>query len=100
MNNKTLDELQIEEMRLELLGNINDSSQDDLFKLKLKQAKYIALETIYQFNLSNHFANLVCGTEIASINPISNGKDSAFVIVLDGRYRSYMEGNGQEAFED
>ena len=26
MKSKTLDELQIEEMRLELLGNINDSS--------------------------------------------------------------------------
>lgn len=50
MKSKTLDELQIEEMRLELLGNINDSSQDDIFKLKLKQAKYIALETLYPFN--------------------------------------------------
>ena len=36
MNNKSLNELQVNEMRLELLGNINDSSQDNLFKLKLK----------------------------------------------------------------
>ena len=57
-------------------------------------------ETIYQFNLSNHFANLVCGTEIANINPISNGKDKAFVIILDSKYRSYMESEGQEPFED
>ena len=57
-------------------------------------------ETMYQFNLSNHFANLVCGTEIANVNPISNGKDKAFVIVLDSKYRSYMEREGQEPYED
>lgn len=50
MNDKNLNELQIEEMRLELLGNKTDTSKDDLFNLKLKQAKYIALETLYPFD--------------------------------------------------
>ena len=50
MNDNNLNELQIEEMRLELLGNKTDTSKDDLFNLKLKQAKYIALETLYPFD--------------------------------------------------
>lgn len=45
-----MEENQIKEMRLEILNDINDSSQDDIFVLKLKQAKYIALETLYPFN--------------------------------------------------
>lgn len=44
------EEQKIQEMRLELLGDINDSSNDDIFTLKLKQAKYIALETLFPFN--------------------------------------------------
>ena len=41
---------QILEMRLQILGNENDSSKDSIFKLKLKQAKYIALDTLYPYN--------------------------------------------------
>lgn len=44
------EEQKIQEMRLELLGDINDDSCDDIFTLKLKQAKYIALETLYPFD--------------------------------------------------
>lgn len=47
---KSLEETQLEEMRLEILNNSSDTSQDGIFKLKLKQAKYIALETLYPFN--------------------------------------------------
>ena len=50
MKEKTLETKQLEEMRLEILETISDSSKDDIFKLKLKQAKYIALETLYPFD--------------------------------------------------
>lgn len=80
-------------------GHAGIISSFDLIPDQKTLASQSPEETIYQFNLSNHFANLVCGTEIASINPISNGKDRAFVIVIDGKYRSYMESDGQEPFE-
>lgn len=38
------------EMRIELLQDATDESCDDVFKIKLKQAKYIALETLYPFD--------------------------------------------------
>lgn len=41
---------QLREMRLEILEDVNDTTQDEVFKLKLKQAKYIALETLYPFD--------------------------------------------------
>ncbi len=41
---------QLKEMRIEILNDINDKSQDELFKIKLKQAKYIALDTLYPLN--------------------------------------------------
>ena len=53
MKSKTLDELQIEEMRLELLGNISDSSQDDIFKLKLRMMVLVLQKKIGQKYLSN-----------------------------------------------
>lgn len=81
-------------------GHAGIISSFDLIPDQKTLASQSPEETIYQFNLSNHFANLVCGTEIASINPISNGKDSAFIIVLDSKYRSFMEREGQEPFED
>ena len=57
-------------------------------------------DTFYQLIISNHFANLVCGADIASIAPVTRGKDKAFLIVLDSKYRSYMEREGQEPFDD
>lgn len=45
-----MEEMQIKEMRLEILENIEDNSKDEIFKQKLKQAKYIALETLYPFD--------------------------------------------------
>ena len=47
---KTLETMQLEEMRLEILNDSSDSTQDNIFKLKLKQAKYIALETLYPYD--------------------------------------------------
>lgn len=49
-NVNSLEETQIKEMRLEILNDIDNDTEDDLFKLKLKQAKYIALETLYPFD--------------------------------------------------
>lgn len=48
--NKELEELQLKEMRLEILDDSSNTEQDNIFKLKLKQAKYIALETLYPFD--------------------------------------------------
>lgn len=55
---------------------------------------------LYQTAISNHFANLVCGANIAFVGTVSNGKNTAFLIFLDSKYRSYMEREGQEPFED
>ncbi|MCI9585260.1 MAG: hypothetical protein HFH45_01330 [Bacilli bacterium] len=44
------EEQQLQKMRLEILEDINDTSKDDLFKSKLIDAKYIALDTLYPFN--------------------------------------------------
>ena len=41
---------QLMEMRMEILNDVNDKSQDNIFKIKLKQAKYIALDTLYPLN--------------------------------------------------
>lgn len=41
---------QLMEMRMEILNDVNDKSQDNIFKMKLKQAKYIALDTLYPLN--------------------------------------------------
>lgn len=41
---------QLMEMRIEILNDVNDKSQDNIFKIKLKQAKYIALDTLYPLN--------------------------------------------------
>ena len=40
----------INRMRLEILGNIEDTSQDELFNIKLEDAKWIALDTLYPFD--------------------------------------------------
>lgn len=39
-------------MRLEILGNINDTSKDDIFSIKLKRAKNTYLRLVYPFNNS------------------------------------------------
>ena len=44
------EEMQLKKMRLEILGDIEDTSKDEIFKLKLTDAKYIALNTLYPFN--------------------------------------------------
>lgn len=47
-----LETTQLSEMRLKILGNIEDTSKDEYFKLYLKDAKYIALGTLYPFDLN------------------------------------------------
>lgn len=37
-------------MRLEILDNIDDTSKDDIFKVKLNDAKYEYLRLVYPFN--------------------------------------------------
>jgi len=46
-----MDELkQLQKMRLEILNDINDESKDDIFKMKLLDAKVIALNTLFPFH--------------------------------------------------
>lgn len=47
---KEFTDTQLMEMRLSILNDKSDTSLDDIFKLKLKDAKYIALETLYPFD--------------------------------------------------
>lgn len=56
MSDERLLEQQLLEMRLiesekDNLESISDDSKDDIFKLMLKRAKYIALGTLYPFDL-------------------------------------------------
>lgn len=37
-------------MRLEILGDIEDDSKDDIFELKLQNAKYEYLRLVYPYN--------------------------------------------------
>ena len=46
-----MEETQLKELRLKILGDVSDTSKDDLFKIYLKDAKYIALGTLYPFDL-------------------------------------------------
>lgn len=46
-----LEKSQLEEMRLKVLGDINNTTKDNIFKINLKDAKYIALGTLYPFEL-------------------------------------------------
>ena len=42
--------LQLQKMRREILGNINDTSLDDIFKDKLEDAKLVFLDKVYPFD--------------------------------------------------
>lgn len=44
------EEKQLQKMRLEVLGDINNIDNDEVFKTKLEDAKWIALDTLYPFN--------------------------------------------------
>lgn len=46
----TIEERQLKEMRLKVLGDIDNTTKDDIFKINLKDAKYIALSTLYPFD--------------------------------------------------
>lgn len=41
---------QLNKMRLEILGNINNSSKDEIFKMKLDDAEIVALNTLYPYD--------------------------------------------------
>lgn len=41
---------QLKKMRLELLGNSNDTTKDEIFLDKLNDAKVLALNTLYPYN--------------------------------------------------
>ena len=44
------EEEQLKKMRLEILNDIDCEEQDEIFKLKLLDAKYIALDTLYPYH--------------------------------------------------
>jgi len=41
---------QLSEIRLQILGDTDNTSKDDIFKIMLKRAKYIALGTLYPYD--------------------------------------------------
>jgi len=41
---------QLKRMRLEILGDVSNVSEDELFKLKLDDAEIVALNTLYPYN--------------------------------------------------
>ena len=42
-------EEQLKKMRLEILGNVSDTSKDEVFILKLDDAEVVALNTLYPY---------------------------------------------------
>ena len=42
--------MQLAKMRLEILGNADDNSKDNIFKSKLQDAKYEYLRLVYPYN--------------------------------------------------
>ena len=57
-------------------------------------------EFVSFLSLSNHFANLLCGAQIAQVRRFTHEETTAFLIILDKKYRSYMEDEGQERLGD
>lgn len=57
-------------------------------------------ESIYNLELSNKFTHLLCALNIAKVSVVSQGEERAFLIVLDKKYRSYFEKDGQEPYDD
>lgn len=51
MANESLLEEQLEEMRLAIFSDKSNTSEDDVFTKCLKNAKYIALNVLYPFDL-------------------------------------------------
>lgn len=46
------EEEQLNKMRLEILGNLTDSTKDEVFKLKLGDAEIVALNTLYPYDFT------------------------------------------------
>lgn len=45
-------EEQLKKMRLEILGDVTNDTQDEVFKLKLDDAEIVALNTLYPYDLT------------------------------------------------
>lgn len=45
-------EEQLKKMRLEILGDVTDNTEDEVFKLKLYDAEIVALNTLYPYDLT------------------------------------------------
>ena len=62
--NQQLSEMRLIEFHKGNLDSVDDTSRDDIFQLMLKRAKYIALGTLYPFDLEiselpqNYFASI------------------------------------------
>lgn len=41
---------QLNKMRLEILGDVSDSSKDEIFRIKLDDAEVVALNTLYPYD--------------------------------------------------
>lgn len=46
------EEEQLKEMRVEILDNVEDTSKDEVFKIKLKRAKFRYLRLVYPYRYS------------------------------------------------
>lgn len=81
-------------MRLEILDNIEDSSKDEAFKIKLKRAKNTYLRLVYPYDHSV--------TELP--NDIAKDWQTRCAIELynlseDGNLKSYSENGLSESYE-
>lgn len=70
------------------------SSFDLLLDIKIR-SEQTPEEISSQLEVSNHFANFLCGSGIAMVSTIKKGSAQAFLIVLDKKYCSYFEKEGQ-----
>ncbi len=79
------EEEQLKEMRVEILEDINDNSEDEVFKIKLKRAKFRYLSLVYPFdkdmtNLPNERAQewqIKCAIELYNLKGDENTKSYA-----------------------
>lgn len=54
----------------------------------------------YQVLMANHFTNLLEFTQIAQIHPATYKNHKSFLIVINPKYREFMEKDGQEPADD
>lgn len=72
----------------------------DLLVDARKHPELTSDEKYYQIIMANHFSNLLEATQIAQPHPASYQNHKTFLIVINPKYREYMEKDGIEPFDD